>query len=238
MSTEAPDGLDCLGCGNEFSASISLTISGGDDCDDGCKAKGKYCYAEAIENQYSLLAAKMERRQANQARALNQATLAVRRIRNYFIRIAKLGTLKNPADALNSPGYMDALKLFVVENFKANNELQIFLESPAKVKFYRAWFHRWGVPFVVRESLQSLASVQRRKAGQQTSYIVGEELSGYPARIAAAHDLAKSERAKGKVVVVCGKVRAASDPRPKRKCGDCTACCSPLVDLVLLPKHK
>ena len=180
MSTEAPDGLDCLGCGNEFSASISLTISGGKHCDDDCKAKGEYCYAEAIEHQYPLLAAKMKRRQANQARALNQATLAVRRIRNYFIRIAKLGTLLNPADALRSPGYMDALKLFVIENYKADNDLQIFLESPKKVRFYRAWFRRWGVPFVIRESLQSLASVQRRKAGQQTSYIVGEELSRLP----------------------------------------------------------
>lgn len=238
MSTEAPDGLDCLGCGNEFSASISLTISGGKHCDDDCKAKGEYCYAEAIEHQYPLLAAKMKRRQANQARALNQATLAVRRIRNYFIRIAKLGTLLNPADALRSPGYMDALKLFVIENYKANNDLQIFLESPKKVRFYRAWFRRWGVPFIIRESLQSLASVQRRKAGQQTSYIVGEELTGYPARIAAAHDLARAERAKGKTVVVCGKVRAASDQRPKRKCGDCTACCSQSVDLILFPKHK
>ena len=144
MSTEAPDGLDCLGCGNEFSASISLTISGGKHCDDDCKAKGEYCYAEAIEHQYPLLAAKMKRRQANQARALNQATLAVRRIRNYFIRIAKLGTLLNPADALRSPGYMDALKLFVIENYKANNDLQIFLESPKKVRFYRAWFPALG----------------------------------------------------------------------------------------------
>jgi hypothetical protein len=130
------------------------------------------------------------------------------------------------------------LRLFVLENVKANNEFQLFVESPAKAKFYRSLFKQWGAPYVVRESLQSLASVQRRKSGQQTSYIVGEDLTGYAPRIAEAHRLADAERAKGKTVVVCGKIRAASDPRPKRKCGDCTACCSPVVDLVLLPKHK
>lgn len=238
MSTEAPDGLDCLGCGNEFSASLSLTISGGKACDDGCKAKGKYCYAQALEKQYPALYRKMKRRQADPVRALNRGTLAIRRLRNYFIRLGKLGTLLPPAEARKHGGYLTALRLFVLENVKADNEFQLFVESPAKAKFYRSLFKQWGAPYVVRESLQSLASVQRRKAGQQTSYIVGEDLTGYAPRIAEAHRLADTERAKGKTVVVCGKVRASKDPRPKRKCGDCTACCSPVVDLILFPKHK
>ena len=54
MSTEAPDGLDCLPGMRQvriFRVDQSPTISGGDDCDNGMggKAKGRYCYAEAIE---------------------------------------------------------------------------------------------------------------------------------------------------------------------------------------------
>ena len=246
MSTTAPHGLDSLGCGIEQSVSISFTPSAGDDCHDGCRmrkrvnGKSPACYALNHEKLYKHLAAELRRRRENPTRYINKAAIAINYLRNYFVRISKFGTVLNRSDALKTRGYLPALRLFLERVAAGNNRLQWFIESRAKVKFYRELLTAWKLPFIIRESVQSVAALNRRPIGEHLAIVCGDNGDGLTIaqRIDNAHALAAAQRAKGRTSIVCGKVRGSADPRDPRKCGECNACVEPLVQLIILPKHR
>lgn len=246
MSTTAPHGLDGLGCGIEQSVSISFTPSAGEDCHNGCRmrkpinGKKPACYALNNEKRFKHLAAELVKRRANPTIYINKAAVAINYLRNYFVRISKFGTVLSRPDAMATPGYLTAFESFLRRVAAGNNRLQWFIESPAKVKFYRELVKEWDLPFIVRESIQSVAALNRRPIGDHLAIVCGDNGDGLTIaqRIDDAHALAAAQRAKGRTAIVCGKVRGANDPRDRRKCGECNACVEPLVQLIILPKHK
>jgi len=246
MSTTAPHGLDGLGCGIEQSVSISFTPSAGDDCHDGCRMRKRIngkkpaCYALNHEKRFKHLAAELLKRRANPTIYINKAAIAINYLRNYFVRISKFGTVLNRSDALTTRGYLPALRLFLERVAAGDNRLQWFIESRSKVKFYRELLTAWKLPFIIRESVQSVAALNRRPIGEHLAIVCGDNGDGLSIqqRIDNAHALAAAQRAKGRTSIVCGKVRGADDPRDPRKCGECNACVEKLVQLIILPKHR
>lgn len=246
MSTTAPHGLDGLGCGIEQSVSISFTPSAGDDCHDGCRMRKPIngtkpaCYALNHEKRFKHLAAELRRRRENPTIYINKAALAINYLRNYFVRISKFGTVLNRQEANKTRGYLPALQLFLQRVAAGGNRLQWFIEDRAKVKFYRDLLKTWKLNFIIRESVQSIAALNRRPIGEHLAIVCGDNGDGLSIaeRIDKAHALAAAQRAKGRTAIVCGKVRGASDARDPRKCGECNACIEPLVELIILPKHR
>ena len=101
------------------------------------------------------------------------------------------------------------------------------IEGNAKAELYR----RILPAFTIRESLQSKKRLQN--FDKQCSIVVGDWSQTPKERADVARAVAKDiKNTRNKTAIVCPAVVSDS------KCGQCRACASPLVDLVVYPLHR
>lgn len=235
--------------------SLNFSQSASKNCDRACRyhehstAKNKIggCYAFVKENRYDRkqLKEKLERHQAsNPVLIVNQAILELQKLRRRgesvdWFRLSTNGSLpNNPTKAL-----LEALRRLFreLELCGCSREKVHFpLESAEKVAKYRELL---GV-VTIRESVQSDNFAYRSESS--CSFVIGHDIQSgkdiTKRRASAARAFAKLRyESTGRKTIVCPAVtsswQAKYNGREDRiKCGQCTACANPCIDVVY-PYH-
>lgn len=245
--------------GIEGSLSINFGVSGGSRCDVGCPHHPEStadnptwsCYAERLERRHDRvqLFRKLKRHEAMPAsQVIAQAIgeiahrLFQKRETIPWVRLSTNGSLPNPRQAARDKPLRGRLKALLTMCRQNSVPVHIPVETERKAAWYRALI---GDLAVIRESA---VSVKRfLKARGAVSIVVGEKVQTRKQRVQAARLVAEQRReATGRKVVVCPAILNswASNPcnekpipaNPRAKCGACTACAQPLVDIIY-PLH-
>lgn len=235
--------------GIDGSISVNFGLSGGKYCDTDCAMHPKNrqksgCYAARAEIRpdRQQLADKLRRHENMPpvlvaARALLELQTAIGRgLRVPWLRLSTNGPLPPPelADSL----FRYWLRELVAYAVREGIPVHVPVESYAKARFYRSII---GDLVVVRETAQNpLRFVRARGA---VSVVAGSDDQSRAERIDVARQLARRRRNSGRKVIVCPAITnsfAARSGRlpanPRAKCGACTACAEPNVDIVY-PLH-
>lgn len=154
-----------------------------------------------------------------------------------WFRISTFGSAPGPEQA--TPAFIEALKDLL--EFTENHDIPTHfpVESEAKAQFYR---EQLGWRAVVRESCQN--DERFLTAAGAVSVAAGHRSMSCKDRLVHARNLAKLRTTlTGRKAVICPAVAAHRNylDRPKAsqarsKCGNCTACAQPHVD-VIYPLH-
>lgn len=177
-----------------------------------------------------------------------------------WLRISTNGAVPSPESATADRRFVPLLRELLTVARRAGVPVHFPVESAEKAEFYR---RAVGELATVRESVQTPRMNPETIAAHPipsgpVSFTAGEEVSAGPgkrARILAAATAAASAWARrtGRKTIVCPAVRvsflartkagrgartkqAVTEWRNRAKCGSCTACACPLVDIVY-PAH-
>jgi hypothetical protein len=214
---------------------LSFGISGGKHCEISCIHLKKDCYAKKVENyRKNSVGAKQARHEnIHPTNLCHLATYEVSTIDDGnldWFRFSTFGSV--PKKQINKgKGFQNAIRgLVKAVKAKLSNPKNIHfpVESFNKARDYRNILKGLGV--VVRQSLQSRKELKDYKG--QASIVIGDWSQTPKQRAAEARQVASEQRDKGKTAVVCPAVVSTS------KCGQCTACSSKSVDIVLYPLHR
>lgn len=231
--------------------SINFSTSGSVNCDDSCKAKGVYCYAERTESRYDRqqLLAKLRRHEVMPAwQVCGAALLELQELKRRgqvvrWVRVSSAGSLPQPAqvreDKLFRTQFRALLAYCKREAIPVHIPVHIPVESNAKARFYRALV---GDLATIRESLHDTRKAVKRIGA--VSIVAGTREDSMRERVTIARDVAKARyESTGRKTIVCPAVVASFNSKlgaPKNdraKCGSCTACSNPLFDIVY-PLHE
>jgi hypothetical protein len=212
------------------------------------------------------LAAKLDRHEALApsmiaGRALVElGALALRGVVPPWLRISTSGAVPAPAAALADRRFLPLFRELLTKARDIGTPVHFPVESAEKADFYRAHV---GDIVTVRESIQTPrmdpATIERHDIPRgPVSFTAGEEVCPGPnkrGRILAAATAAAAAWARrtGRRTIVCPAVRVSFLARTKAgkgkrtpaqvsawragaKCGSCTACACPLMDIVY-PAH-
>lgn len=233
-----------FGKGAPGSLALNFAPSGGENCATSCPYHpestaanaapgGARCYAARTEARPDRqgLSAKLERHAAAGADAVLEAAdaeLAARGYRAPWLRVSAFGSVP--------PKPPPRLRRLLERLAGAGTPVHLPVESPAKARRYR---QAVGDIVAVRESVATLR--RWRTAPGPVSSVAGSMAESPRERVTAAK-AAAADRARrtGRRVVVCPAVaeRALRGRRAtgSAKCGRCTACADPAVDVVY-PAH-
>lgn len=235
--------LGSFGKGAPGSVALNFAPSGGSNCDAGCPYHpestaanaapgGARCYAARTETRPDRrqLADKLSRHEAAGADAVLEAAaaeLAARGWRLPWFRISAFGSV--PATPPRG------LRAMLERLAEAGTPVHLPVETARKAARYRAAL---GDVVAVRESV---ATPRRwRTASGPVSTVAGSMATPPRERLEAAREAAADRRRRtGRRVVVCPAVAAGTLRRGaanRAKCGSCTACADPYVDVVY-PAH-
>lgn len=207
--------------GIKESAALSFSRSASRNCSKGCKQFNNGCYAETVEARYKDYGRKLIRHGRTLPHNLIYAALAEVRLRKLtWFRFSVSGSVppaKLIADPLRFAAALRELCQFLVDN---SILVHFPVESYPKAKMLRSILS--GLPIVVRRSCQSFAGLLKSK--DSVSWVVPKGMD--------VQKLADTLRSQGRSTVICPAIVGDS------KCGKCKACASPLVDIVLYPKHR
>ena len=214
--------------------SLNFSESGGVNCSNQCKLKGNGCYAIHTEKMKPSIAVSGERkREAGFAECCReyQSQIEKRKAPIPWIRFSSFGSVPN------RPLSEEEISAFVslVRSFPENVPVHFPVESPQKAERFRMIAVAFGLPLVIRESLQSK---NRLKRDFGNGSIVFNEGATLRERVKHARDFAR----KIPGAKVCPAIASTANKRPvKIKCGNgkhgCTACAREDVSLVVYPRH-
>ena len=222
-------------------AALNFARSGGPNCERGCPyhpestasaPASARCYAVRIEHRpdRQQLASKLDRHEAAGADAVILAAereLAAAAYRLPWLRISAFGSVPARVPA--------GLRPLLTRLVRAGTPVHLPIETAAKASRYRRALD--GVGIAVRESMTSR---RRWRTAAVPASIVAGTMQQTPRERVDAAKAAAAERADrtGRRAIVCPAVaakhlRTGSD---RAKCGICTACADPSVDVVY-PAH-
>ena len=226
-----PSTLSVFGKGAPGSVGLSFAPSASAHCSRRCPHYGTRCYAERLEARYSKLAAKLERHHAQGFERTCRDALAELEAGkgSGFVPIWFRFSVCGSFPAQPTPEDVRALRA-LVEWLNAHRvPIHLPIETRAKATRYRRALRGLGV--TVRESATS--ERRARTAPGPVSWVtVG---GGVPDAKKAAR---ARTRATGRKCIVCPAVAAKklNGDVERAKCGNCTACADPAVD-VIYPSH-
>lgn len=244
LTVKGREVLGSFGKGTTGSVTLNFATSGGANCDTACayhpnstnpnaSAADARCYAAATERRHDRvqLLAKLERHEATDADILIASATAEMDRRGWrapWFRFSSFGSVPAtvPANLLS----------FVVRLRENGIPIHFPVESAAKADRYRTALSGTGI--AVRESVTDTS--RWLSANTPVSIVAGSMRETPRQRIAAAKAIAAQRTtAVGRKCIVCPAVaamhlRTKSD---KAKCGSCTACANPEIDIVY-PVHK
>lgn len=207
--------------GIKESAALSFSRSASKNCDRGCKQFNNGCYAETVEKRYKDYGLKLIRHGRTAPHNLIYAALAeIRQRKLTWFRFSVSGSIPPASrikDKVRFAASLRELCSYLLEN---GIFIHLPVESYPKAVMVRSILA--GLPVVVRRSCQSLAGLLNSK--DAVSWVVPRGMD--------TSKLADTLREQNKTVVVCPAIIGES------KCGKCKACASPLVNIVLYPKHR
>jgi len=234
--------LGQFGKGTPGSVALNFSTSGGDNCDRGCAyhpestsksaaPDAARCYAVACEKRHDRanLRGKLERHESAGADAVLSMAwheMALRAWRVPWFRFSAFGSLPARVPA--------GLRKFVAQLKKAGTPVHLPIETARKATRYR---NALGDLVTVRESV---ANPRRWREASGPCSIVAGSMEQRPAeRIETARELATIRREKtGRKVTICPAIVSTFNKSPNRvKCGQCTKCADPDVDIVY-PVHR
>lgn len=236
--------LGGFGKGLPGSITLNFGTSGGSNCDTECayhprstnsraSSADARCYAAACENRRdrTQLLAKLQRHESTDAVSLIDAAtneLTANGWRAPWFRFSAFGSVPMQVPA-NFPAFVSRIRA-------AGIPIHLPIESASKANTYRMALQ--GIDIAVRESV---TNVNRWLIATTPVSIVAGSMQDSPReRIVIAKSMAAIRtRNTGRKVVVCPAV-AAMHLRTKSdraKCGACTACANPSLDIVY-PVHK
>ena len=219
---------------------VNFGRSGGKHCDRGCpyhpespqdRAK---CYAAGCEEYRQSLAVKLDRHESSDpAELVKVARLEIAlkqaRARVPWIRISSFGSVPhNPPE-----GFRELME----DAIECDTPVHFPVESPQKASTYRKCLD--GLPIAVRESTYT---VRRFLRADGPASVVGGSMGSHSPkeRVKVSKRIAaiRTKRT-GRKCVVCPAVAAKHlrTGSKNAKCGACTACADPLIDIVY-PAHK
>ncbi len=203
------------------SAGLSFSRSASANCDKQCKQFNNGFYAERVEKLYPSYGRKLLRHGRTLPQNLIYAALAeVRERRLTWFRFSVSGSVPSVNRLKDRAKFETALRELVSYLVSRKILIHFPVESFAKARMIRSMLK--GLPVVVRRSCQTWRGLLRSK--DQVSWVVPR--SQDPMQVA------DTLREAGFSTVVCPAILRSS------KCGKCKACASPLVDIVLYPKHR
>ena len=235
------------------SVSLNFDLSGGKNCDTGCKyhpAQQGTCYAVRLEGRHDRreLAAKLKRHGKTDpaiicGRALAELSDRVcRGISVPWLRISTSGSVPSPAAARANPRFRATLRALLP--FCPDNSIPVHFpdETTPKARYYRSIV---GDLVTVRESATTLRRFVT--TSHTASVTAGQPGTSRTVRVVTAVKVAMAKRTEtGRRVIVCPAVTHswASNPiksnpiprNPRAKCGSCTACAQGNTDVVY-PLH-
>jgi len=216
----------------ENSRQLSWARSATEDCDKSCVMLRNGCYNDRIQQFRQNVADKLKRHESIppenlcQLAAYEMSLFAVASL--VWFRFCVFGPAPDPDKVRNNDRFKRALRALVQEVNRVTGQGAIHfpVESPGKREFYGDILAGLGV--VVRETLQR--SRQLNDIKHPSAIVIGRNTAKAD-RPRHCERVAATVRASGQSVVVCPAVIRDS------KCGQCRACASPLVDLVIFPFH-
>lgn len=243
--------------GTDGSISINFSVSGGINCNRGCRhhpdsnvpehLRTEACYAVTIEKRHDRvqLKNKLERHQSmSPAQIMGMAILEYQTKIAYGIdvpwaRFSTNGSLPEPQDV--KPLFVTQLRTFLMMCRDNGTKVHFPLETQAKSEFYRSII---GDLVVIRESLQNPDDILVFRGA--CSMVVGEHIKTgkdiRKRRVEYAKQIAKLRYEKtGRKTIVCPAITSGWAKRAKKrddqiKCGDCPVCSNGDLD-VLYPIH-
>ena len=224
------------------SESLSFSTSGAEsNCDPSCRVFAA-CYASRIERIYSGLRGKLERHEERGPLwVVSQALAQLRPKPLRWFRLSVDGSLpaRGRIDATEWRPFVRGLRLLIERVQALGARVHIPIETKRKARTYRAALRGLGV--VVRRSCQDDTLGGVMTDTDPRSWIVKspdvEFTSGHISKAAVkdnaeeAFRVADDIRKQGQTAVVCPAIVSDS------KCGKCTACANPSVDVILYPYH-
>jgi len=222
------------------SHSLNFARSGGKNCDPRCSHYGTDCYAERCEIRpdRAELAAKLARHESTDpAELTRRARYEIGRelsrgIRAPWFRISTNGSVPS------RPSRRFALELRRLLAYLRLNQIPVHfpVETSDKARTYRRVVQ--GL-CVVRESCQTEA--RWLNAAGPVSISGGSAEMSRIERVNESKRLCRERSARtGRKCIVCPAVASRyvhqNVPSDKAKCGNCTACANPFIDVVY-PKH-
>lgn len=235
------------------SVSLSFDRSGGSNCDTACKYHPKQqgtCYAVRLESRYDRvqLATKLRRHGKMDpadicGRAMAELSDRIcRGVSIPWLRISTSGSVPSPAAARANPRFRSTLRALL--SFCRSNGIPVHfpVETATKARYYRSLV---GDLVTVRESATTLRRFVT--AVHAASVTAGQPGTSRTVRVVAAATTAATKRTRsGRKAIVCPAMlhswasnTTKSNPlprNPRAKCGACTACAQPNVD-VIYPLH-
>jgi len=241
---EKHQAVGMFGKGNDNSHAINFNTSAGADCSLKCrlnpnnkKTIARKKNGEAVETCYAVRneayrknvgALNRLRGKTNPVTILNYATVKLSTVCNSWIRFSTHGSVPRISRAKKTRGFIRALETFCYRMRRNNNKIHLPIEEIGKARFYRSIVEKYG--FIVRLSCQSESQAFDKNNGQR-SFVVGTRKQSRAERETIAYDFARKIRANGETAVVCPAIVSTA------KCGDCKACASDKVDMVVYPLH-
>ncbi len=233
-----------FGKGNENSHAVNFNTSAGPDCSLKCrlnpnnrqtiarKLRGENvetCYAVRNENyRKNVKNLNRLRGKTNPVTILSYASVKLSKVCNSWVRFSTHGSLPMISRAKSTRGFIRALENFCERMQRNNNKIHLPIEEIGKARFYRDIVGKFG--FIVRLSCQSETQALDKNNAHR-SYVVGTREQSRAERKIAAYDFARKIRENGETAIVCPAIVS------KAKCGDCTACASDKVAMVVYPLH-
>lgn len=237
--------LGSFGKGTEGSIALNFATSGGSNCDTDCRyhprstnpdaaSEVARCYAAACENRHDrqALLAKLQRHEATDAADIIDAASAEMDRKSWktpWFRFSAFGSVPSSVPS--------NFRKFIERLVSAGIPIHFPVETLRKAETYRMALA--GIRVAVRESI-TCASEWTRNTSGPVSIVAGSMKDSPRKRVTLAKEMAERRSlATGRRVIVCPSV-AAMHLRVKHtsaKCGNCTACANPDVDIVY-PVHK
>lgn len=206
---------------------LSFGLSAHTLCDVSCKLYNKGCYAERPEAMYKNYYNKLIRHRRTLPE--NLVRLARQEIDGLkWFRFSVSGSLPKKSAVKNWKAFASELQGLCSELLSNDCKVHLPVESMDKARSYRAILPN----IVVRRTIQTERGLS--SFNDSAAYVVGETPGKH--NLELSRELAQKKREEGKSVVVCPAV-FKNKFGEKSKCGKCTACASPLVDLILYPLH-
>jgi len=225
-------------CAGSFA--VSFGESGGRYCDDECRHKCGSCYFMRLQTARPNVRSSMQRVEDLGPVATIRAAIATMPRRFSWMRWSVSAGVPMREDFATVESWREFRREFRRANQQAiesGADVHLPTESARKARILRRMLSGLGV--VVRRSVQSARVSDLLRARDHrafTVYASGHKVTAGPvgklqkrSNIAAAHDLARQVRAAGSSCVVCPFSSSG------RLCGDCRACASDRVDVVLFP---
>ena len=222
--------IGSYGKGIAGSVTVNFTVSGGRHCSDTCPLKGNGCYAITTEAMKPSITINLERKQESIGAYVHELTApkSLAKLANApWVRFAAFGSIPDPEDM----DIQTRAGLEVLGSFLDHSKVHFPTETLSKADLLKA---SGFMPRVsVASNTDNLPKVLG--AGHVASCTVqGDKLArgkNKRAHSAKAITFVRDLHAQGINAKVCPAVAGNA------KCGQCTACADPKVQVIVYPMH-